>query len=228
MNVFFYKFSAHKCRDAIVCCCFCGITAFWKQIQASPHPSFVIPPNRLSTLLLADTNRQTIECLSVHFSSTILKQQLKNKFCKKSSQDLLDFLNLQAWGKGLLDFFGLLFVLDDQSVQETGATNLEFGVAGVLLYFHGTSISPTSLVQEIFNFFDFTGHLERKISMHTLIIRSHFGGQQSNAQRNLHCEILICKKYEKTNQYWRFPRFERKRKGNAKLVAVTLQGIAIH
>lgn len=76
-----------------------------------------------------------------------------------SIANLLDFLNLQAWGKGLLDFLGLLFVLNNQGVQETGATDLEFGVAGVLLYFDGTSIGTTGLVQEILNFFDFAGHL---------------------------------------------------------------------
>lgn len=200
MNVFFTNFQHTNAGMQLFVVVFVALLHFENKYRLHHIPALLYR-QIVSPHLLADTNRQTIECLSVHFSSTILKQQLKNKFCKKSSQDLLDFLNLQAWGKGLLDFLGLLFVLDDQSVQETGATDLEFGVAGVLLYFHGTSISPTSLVQEIFNFFDFTGHLERKISMHTLIIWSHFGGQQSNARRNLHCEILICKKYEKTNQY---------------------------
>ena len=73
--------------------------------------------------------------------------------------NLLDFLNLQAWGKRLLDFLGFLLVGHDQGIQETRATNLELGVAGVLLYLDGTSIGATGLVQEIFNFFDFTGHL---------------------------------------------------------------------
>ena len=48
---------------------------------------------------------------------------------------LLQFFHLKAWGQGLFELFGLFLVLDDQGVQEAGATHLELGTVRILLDF---------------------------------------------------------------------------------------------
>lgn len=71
----------------------------------------------------------------------------------------LDLLDLQAWGQRLLQFLGLLLVGDDQRVQEPGATDLELGVVGVLLYLDGVGVLPPGCHQELLDFLDFTRHI---------------------------------------------------------------------
>ena len=43
------------------------------------------------------------------------------------SETSLQFFNLKAWGQGVLQLLGLLLVFDDEGVEESGASNLEFG-----------------------------------------------------------------------------------------------------
>lgn len=69
------------------------------------------------------------------------------------------FLDLKTWWQRLLQLFGFLLVGHNQSVQETRAPDLEFGVVGVLLYFDGTGVLSARLNQKVFHFLDFFRHL---------------------------------------------------------------------
>lgn len=88
----------------------------------------------------------------------VLPDDVCGIFCCRLVGALLDFFDLKTWWQRLLQFFGFLVVSNDQCVQETWASNLEFGVQWVLLYFDGTGILSASLNQKVFHFFNFLRH----------------------------------------------------------------------
>ena len=78
----------------------------------------------------------------------------------------LEFLDLEAWGKRLLQLLCLLLVFDDQCLQESGATHLELGVVGILFDLDTYSILPSGFQEEVLDLFDFSWHFivfEKKI-----------------------------------------------------------------
>ena len=64
----------------------------------------------------------------------------------------LEFLDLEAWGKRLLQLLCLLLVFDDQCVQESGATHLELGVFGILLDLDTFGVLPSGFQEEVLKF----------------------------------------------------------------------------
>ena len=88
--------------------------------------------------------------------------------------DLLQFLDLEAWGQGLLQLLSLLLVGDLQGVQKARTTDLntknqdyetlsciiylELNVIGVLLYLDALGILPPGFQEEILDLLDFTRH----------------------------------------------------------------------
>ena len=49
----------------------------------------------------------------------------------------------------MLELLGLLLVLDDEGVEEAGASDLEFGAVGVLLDLNTLGVFPARLHQEV-------------------------------------------------------------------------------
>ena len=64
----------------------------------------------------------------------------------------LEFLDLEAWGKRLLQLLCLLLVFDDQFVQESGATHLELVVVGILLDLDTFGVLPSGFQEEVLKF----------------------------------------------------------------------------
>ena len=73
-------------------------------------------------------------------------------------RDLLELLDLQAWGQRLLQLLDLLLVGDLQSVQEAGTTDLELHVVSILLYLDALGILPLGIQEKILDFLDLTRH----------------------------------------------------------------------
>ena len=72
----------------------------------------------------------------------------------------LDILPLQTRGEALSQFLGLLLVVDDESVQEAGATDLELRLVGPLAYLHEARVLAAGLLEEIANVGDLLWHDE--------------------------------------------------------------------
>ena len=72
----------------------------------------------------------------------------------------LDILPLQTRGEALRQFLGLLLVVDDERVQEAGATDLELRLVGPLAYLHEARVLATGLLEEIANVGDLLWHDE--------------------------------------------------------------------
>ena len=72
----------------------------------------------------------------------------------------LDILPLQTRGEALSQFLGLLLVVDDERVQEAGATDLELRLVGPLAYLHEARVLAAGLLEEIANVGDLLWHDE--------------------------------------------------------------------
>lgn len=72
----------------------------------------------------------------------------------------LDILPLQTRGEALRQFLGLLLVVDDERVQEAGATDLELRLVGPLAYLHEARVLAAGLLEEIANVGDLLWHDE--------------------------------------------------------------------
>ena len=68
---------------------------------------------------------------------------------KNSKTRSLQFLDLETWWQRLLQLVSLFLVLNDQSVQESGASNLKLDVVWVLLDLDALGVLPPGLQQEI-------------------------------------------------------------------------------
>merc|ERR1712215_392420 len=77
---------------------------------------------------------------------------------ERKGKEILQLLNLQTWGKRLLQLLSLLLVCNLQGIQETRAPNLELDIVCILLDLDALSILPPCLKEEILNFLDFTWH----------------------------------------------------------------------
>lgn len=61
----------------------------------------------------------------------------------------LEFLDLEAGRQRLLQLVCLLLVVDDQGVEEAGASDLELDVVGVLLDLDAPGVLPARLQEEV-------------------------------------------------------------------------------
>lgn len=61
----------------------------------------------------------------------------------------LELLNLEAWRQRLLQLLRLLLVLDDEGVEESGASDLELGAVCVLLDLNTLGILSSGLQEEV-------------------------------------------------------------------------------
>jgi len=84
----------------------------------------------------------------------------------RPSTCLLDVLDGESWWEGLLKFLGFVSILDLQGVKVSGASDLEFGLAGLVdLDRNGLGVLPSGLQEEILNF----GNLLRHASLFCLL-----------------------------------------------------------
>merc|ERR1712071_285748 len=84
----------------------------------------------------------------------------------RPSTCLLDVLDGESWWEGLLKFLGFVSILDLQGVKVSGASGLEFGLAGLVdLDRNGLGVLPSGLQEEILNF----GNLLRHASLFCLL-----------------------------------------------------------
>jgi len=84
------------------------------------------------------------------------KNSAFNPSCLLAGRNVLDG---ESWWEGLLKFLGFVSILDLQGVKVSGASDLEFGLAGLVdLDGNGLSVLPSGLQEEIFNFGDLLRH----------------------------------------------------------------------
>ena len=74
----------------------------------------------------------------------------------------------------MLQLLGLLLVFDDEGVEESGASNLEFGALRVLLDLDTLGILSPGLQEEILDFFDFTRHFDGESSLAICLLKEVF------------------------------------------------------
>ena len=57
----------------------------------------------------------------------IIDRFFSQNLFKALRETSLQFFDLKTWWQGLLQLLGLLLVFDDEGVEESGASDLEFG-----------------------------------------------------------------------------------------------------
>merc|ERR1712168_586740 len=97
---------------------------------------------------------------SIQFDEMMLKVSNLDAGKTAGEQNKLSFelLHGETGRERLLQLPGLFTILDNQSVEEATASNLEFNIAFVLLDLHRTGVLPPRRQQKVFNFLYLLGH----------------------------------------------------------------------